>query len=161
MPATDLECSTGIDIEQLHAFVMAMRAGDFTARLPVVPDAPWRDQEIAMHLNRHIELMGRMCAEFTRIADEVGTQGKLGPQAQLWLGGGPWRKMLEAVNSLAAELTCQIRDCNRSVNLMARGDYSRPVTVECQGETLELKNGINALRQRLSGESGADGTRAA
>jgi methyl-accepting chemotaxis protein len=152
MSATATETPVGIDVEQLHAFVVALRNGDFTARLPVIDGAPWRVQEIAMHLNRHIEQMARMCAEFTRVAEEVGTQGRLGPQADVWLGGGPWKQMLEAVNGLAANLTNQLRDFNRSVNLIAKGDCSRPVTVPCEGETLELKNGINAVQDRLGAQ---------
>lgn len=105
-----------------------------------------------MGLNRHIEQMGSLCAEFKRVADELGTQGKFGPQAAVWLGGGPWKQMLEAFNEMAANLTCQVRDFNRSIGLIAKGDLTRPVTVPCEGETLELKNRINSIMERLKTE---------
>jgi hypothetical protein len=90
-----------------------------------------------------------MCDEFKRVADEIGTEGKLGPQAEVWIGGGPWKAMLDSFNSMAGNLTCQLRDFNRGVALLAKGDFSRPVTCPCQGETLGLKNGINAITDRL------------
>jgi osomolarity two-component system sensor histidine kinase NIK1 len=147
--ATEIETPVGIDIERLHAFVGALRAGDFAARLPVDEDAPWRVQDIAVGLNRHIEQMGLICAEFKRVADELGTQGKFGPQAEVWLDGGPWKQMLEAVNEMAANLTRQVRDFNRTAGLIAKGDLTRPVTVPCEGETLELKNRINSIIEQL------------
>jgi osomolarity two-component system, sensor histidine kinase NIK1 len=152
MSATETESPVGIDVEQLHAFVLALREGDFSARLPEDQSAPWRVQEIAMHLNRHIEQMERMCAEFTRVAQEIGTQGRLGPQAEVWLGGGPWKQMLEAFNGMACNLTSQLRDFNRTAGLIARGDITRPVTAPCDGETLQLKNSINSLIERLKAQ---------
>jgi HAMP domain-containing protein len=146
---TETESPVGIDIERLHEFVEALRAGDFSARLPVDESAPWRVQEISMGLNRHIEQMSLMCAEFERVANELGTQGKLGPQAVVWLGGGSWKQMLEAFNEMAGNLTGQVRDLSRSAGLIAKGDFTRPVTVPCEGETLELKNRMNSIMERL------------
>jgi osomolarity two-component system sensor histidine kinase NIK1 len=149
MSATETKSPVGIDIERLHAFVGALGAGDFTARLPVDEATPWRVQEIAVGLNRHIEQMGQMCAELTRVSEDLGTRGRLGPQAEVWLGtDGPWKQMLDAFNLMAANLTHQLRDFNRTVGLINKGDPTRPITCPCQGETLELKNGINAIIER-------------
>jgi methyl-accepting chemotaxis protein len=150
--AMETDPPVGIDIERLHAFVGALRAGDFSARLPVDEAAPWRVQDIAMDLNRHLELMGLMCAEIERVADELGTQGKFGPQAGVPFGGGPWGQTLEAFNKMAENLTLQVRDFSRSAGLIAKGDLTRPVTAPCGGETLELKNRINSIMERLKTE---------
>jgi len=134
----------------LYAFVMALRAGDFSARLPTEESNNWRVREIALHLNNHIQQMERMISEVRRVCDEVGVQGRLGPQAEpVFPPGNPWAAMVDAVNVLAANLTCQLRDFNRSVALMNLGDSSRPLTCPCDGETLELQKGLNQLRERV------------
>src|SRR5687768_15843512 len=108
MQAAETPVADGIDIEQLYEYVMALRKGDFDARLPV-PETG-RAREVAMHLNRHIENMGEVVREVTRVATEVGVEGRLGPQAEGTFGTGPWSNMVQAVNVLAGTVTENVRD---------------------------------------------------
>jgi HAMP domain-containing protein len=140
--------ASGVDVEKLYAFVMALRAGDFSARLPIEGD--WRCQEIAIHLNRFMNDMKRMTGEVQRVATELA-EGTLGPQAEPVVPPGPWKEMVEAVNALAGVMTNQIRDMNRSAKLMVEGDPSRPITAPCKGETAELKDRLNVVRERMKG----------
>ena len=71
------------------------------------------------------------------------------PQAGHTFNPGPWRQLVDAVNLMAFSLTCQIRDLNRTARRIAAGDLTRPVTCDCRGETLELKNALNAIIDRL------------
>ncbi len=96
--------------------------------------------------------MGQLVPEISRVCDELGTQGLLGPQAAHTFAPGPWRLMVESINDMAAHLTMQLRDMNRTAKLIAQGELGRPVTVDCQGETLELKNALNAIADRLRSE---------
>ncbi len=137
----------GIDIEQLYEFVMALRSGRFEARLPV-PEMG-RAREVALHLNRHIENMGQAVSEVTRVASEVGVEGRLGPQAEGTFGTGPWRNMVEAVNVLAGNVTDNVRDLNWTVNALNKEGRFRKVHTDCQGEWLELKTGVNALVETI------------
>ena len=137
----------GIDVEQLYQFVIALRGGDFEARL-AVPESG-RAREVAVHLNRHIQDMGQAVAEVTRVAAEVGTDGRLGPQADVQLGGGAWRDMIEAVNVLAGNVTENVRDLIWTVDAVAKERRYRKVHTNCQGEWLALKAGMNALVERL------------
>ena len=142
---------SGIDIDQLHAFMHALFTGDFSFRFAVTPGMSWKAEEVAIGLNRHLEQMGQLMPEIARVCDEVGTQGKLGPQVEHTFGPGPWRDMVDSINDMAAHLTNQLRDMNRTAKLIGRGELGRPVTVPCQGETLELKSALNAIADGLRG----------
>ena len=139
------ESQESIDLEQLQAFVHALGWGDFSVRLPE-KGSP-RAAELAMHLNRFVEQMSTLTSEVKRVCDDIAS-GRFGPQAELSLPPGPWRQCVEAVNVMAWLLTVQIRDMNTSVKLMADGKASRKVTAPCEGETLELKNALNAAIDR-------------
>ena len=140
-PSTDT-----LDLEQLFAFVTAMRCGDFSARLPT--DLSGRAGEIAVHLNRFMHDVEMLTSELTRISHEL-TEGRFGGQAELSLHPGPWRNCVEALNVMEYHLTGQIRDMAKTATQMAEGNYSRKVTVPCQGETQALKDALNATLGRL------------
>src|SRR5262245_54341001 len=140
----------GIDLDQLHAFTHALRAGDFSFRFPITPGMTWKAEEVAIGLNRHLEQMAALLSEVARVCDELGAKGTFGPQADHTFTPGPWRNAVDAVNRMACHLTEQVRDMNRTVTLIAAGDLTRPVTVDCDGETLELKRAINGVIERLS-----------
>lgn len=136
-----------IDIEQLYEYVAGLRGGDFSVRLPV--PAYGRAREVAMNLNRHIENMEQVTRELTRVATEC-VEGKLGPQAEHSLPPGVWKNMVEAVNSLAASVTWNVRDLNWTFAGLNRGDQFRKVdAAHCAGEWQELKTSINTLVDQL------------
>src|SRR5271165_174275 len=90
-------------------------------------------------------------AEVTRVAREVGTEGKLGGQAVVPGVAGTWKDLTDNVNLLAANLTTQVRNIAEVTTAVARGDLSRKITVDVKGEILELKNTINTMVDQLNG----------
>src|SRR5207237_10110164 len=88
-------------------------------------------------------------SEVTRVAREVGTEGKLGGQAKVPGAGGVWRDLTDNVNGLASNLTTQVRNIADVTTAVANGDLSQKITVEAQGEVLNLKNTINNMVDRL------------
>src|SRR5207248_2426317 len=93
-------------------------------------------------LNTMVEQLRSFAAEVTRVAREVGTEGKLGGQAVVPGVGGTWKDLTDNVNLLAANLTTQVRNIAEVTTAVARGDLSRKITVDVKGEILELKNTI-------------------
>src|SRR5258707_8976879 len=89
-------------------------------------------------------------SEVSRVAREVGTEGKLGGQAQVPGVAGTWKDLTDNVNSMANSLTAQVRNIAEVTTAVARGDLSRKITVDVQGEILELKNTINTLVDQLN-----------
>jgi HAMP domain-containing protein len=87
----------------------------------------------------------------TRVAREVGTEGKLGGQAQVRGVAGTWKDLTDNVNSMASNLTGQVRNIADVTTAVARGDLSRKITVDVQGEILDLKNTINTMVDQLNG----------
>lgn len=131
-----------LDMEQLYLFVVGLRHGDFSRRLPT--DGTGRAKEVAMHLNSLSAQLQAATSEVTRVATEIGAEGRLGPICDAHLPPGLWRAMIESVNVLAWNITAQVRDMSATMALAAAGSYGRPVTVNCQGELLELKTAINS-----------------
>jgi osomolarity two-component system sensor histidine kinase NIK1 len=145
----------GIDVDQLHAFTRALCRGDFSFRFAIAPGMSWKAEEVAIGLNRHLEQMQQLLVEVSRVCDELGSSGELGPQVEHTFDTGPWKQMVDAVNRMAANLTMQLRDMNRTAKRAAAGDYSRPVTCDCQGETRELKAALNAILEQHRDPAGA------
>src|SRR5690606_15934343 len=83
--------------------------------------------------------------EVTRVAREVGTEGKLGGQADVPGVAGTWKDLTDNVNSMASNLTNQVRNIAQVSTAVARGDLSQKITVDAQGEILELKNTVNTM----------------
>ena len=86
----------------------------------------------------------------TRVAREVGTEGKLGGQADVKGVGGVWQDLTDSVNSMAGNLTAQVRNIAEVTTAVANGDLSRKITVDVRGEILELKNTINTMVDQLN-----------
>jgi signal transduction histidine kinase/DNA-binding response OmpR family regulator/HAMP domain-containing protein len=101
-------------------------------------------------LNTMVEQLRSFAAEVTRVAREVGTEGKLGGQAVVQGVGGTWKDLTENVNLLAANLTTQVRNIAEVTTAVAGGDLSRKITVDVKGEILELKNTINTMVDQLN-----------
>ncbi|HEX5777906.1 MAG TPA: response regulator [Xanthobacteraceae bacterium] len=102
-------------------------------------------------LNTMVEQLRSFAAEVTRVAREVGTEGKLGAQAHVPGVAGTWKDLTDNVNLLGANLTTQVRNIAEVTTAVARGDLSRKITVDVKGEILELKNTINTMVDQLNG----------
>ncbi len=101
-------------------------------------------------VNGLLDQLSLFAAEVTRVAREVGTEGRLGGQAQVPGVAGTWRDLTDSVNVMAGNLTAQVRDIAEVATAVARGDLSRKITVEVSGELLELKNTLNTMVDQLS-----------
>ena len=101
-------------------------------------------------LNTMVEQLRSFAAEVTRVAREVGTEGRLGGQAVVPGVAGTWKDLTDNVNLLAANLTTQVRNIAEVTTAVARGDLSRKITVDVKGEILELKNTINTMVDQLN-----------
>jgi HAMP domain-containing protein/CheY-like chemotaxis protein/signal transduction histidine kinase len=101
-------------------------------------------------INTMVDQLNAFAAEVTRVAREVGTEGKLGGQAQVPGVAGTWKDLTDSVNSMAGNLTAQVRNIAEVTTAVARGDLSRKITVDVKGEILELKNTINTMVDQLN-----------
>jgi signal transduction histidine kinase/HAMP domain-containing protein/ActR/RegA family two-component response regulator len=126
----------------------AVRGGDFSTRLPHTGD-PLMD-EIASVFNGMTDQIGLFTSEVTRVAREVGTDGKLGGQAQVPGVAGTWKDLTDSVNAMAGNLTGQVRDIAQIATAVARGDLTRKITVDVKGEMQELKGTLNTMVDQLS-----------
>ncbi|KAJ2959651.1 hypothetical protein NQZ79_g4920 [Umbelopsis isabellina] len=105
--------------------------------------------ELKNTMNTMVEQLRMFAAEVTRVANEVGTEGKLGGQAVVNNVGGTWQDLTVSVNTMAANLTAQVRDIANVSKAVARGDLTKKVTVDVQGEILDLKETINTMVDQL------------
>src|SRR5206468_4135476 len=102
-------------------------------------------------VNTMIKQLSVFTSEVTRVAREVGTEGKLGGQAQVPGVAGTWKDLTDSVNAMCGNLTDQVRNTAQVTTAVARGDLSRKITVDVKGEILELKNTINTMVDQLNG----------
>src|SRR5690242_640374 len=135
-------------LQQLLAGLSAVRSGDFSTRLPTDGD-PLMD-EIASVFNGMNDQLALFTSEVTRVAREVGTEGRLGGQADVPGLTGTWKDLTDSVNSMAGNLTGQVRDVARVATAVARGDLSQKISVDVKGEMLELKDTLNTMVDELS-----------
>jgi signal transduction histidine kinase/CheY-like chemotaxis protein/HAMP domain-containing protein len=135
-------------LEQLLSGLTAVRGGDFSIRLRETGD-PLMDQ-IATVFNGMADQLGAFTSEVTRVAREVGTEGKLGGQAVIPNVSGTWKDLTESVNAMAGNLTDQVRNIAQVTTAVAEGDLSQKITVDARGEILELKNTVNTMVDQLS-----------
>ena len=136
------------ELEQLLAGLTAVRGGDFSTRLSETGD-PLMD-EIATVFNGMVDQLDLFTSEVTRVAREVGTEGKLGGQAYVPGVSGTWKDLTESVNAMADNLTSQVRNIAQVTTAVAKGDLTRSISVEARGEILELKETINTMVDQLS-----------
>ena len=104
---------------------------------------------LADTINTMVDRLRSFAAEVTRVAREVGTEGKLGGQAEVEDVSGTWRGLTENVNSMASNLTDQVRNIAEVTTAVANGDLSQKITVDAKGEILELKDTINTMVDQL------------
>ncbi len=130
----------------------AIANGDLSRKITV--DVRGEILQLKETLNTMVDQLNRFASEVTRVAREVGTEGKLGGQAQVPGVAGTWKDLTENVNSMASNLTGQVRNIAEVTTAVARGDLSRKITVDVKGEILELKNTINTMVDQLNGFAG-------
>jgi len=106
--------------------------------------------ELKDTINTMVDQLRSFASEVTRVAREVGTEGKLGGQARVQGVSGTWKDLTDGVNSMASNLTSQVRNIAAVTTAVANGDLSKKITVDVQGEILELKNTINAMVDQLN-----------
>jgi signal transduction histidine kinase/HAMP domain-containing protein/ActR/RegA family two-component response regulator len=135
-------------LQELLAGLLAVRGGDFSTRLPPAAD-PLMD-EIATVFNAMTDQLALVTSEVTRVAREVGTEGKLGGQAEVRGLTGTWKDLTDSVNSMAGNLTGQVRDVARVATAVAKGDLSQKISVDVKGEMVQLKETINTMVDELS-----------
>ncbi|MFH7595739.1 HAMP domain-containing protein [Streptomyces racemochromogenes] len=140
------------DLRLLLAGLTAVRDGDFGTRLPA--DAEGLIGEIATVFNGMVDQLSHFTSEVTRVAREVGTEGRLGGQAQVPGVSGTWEDLTDSVNAMAGNLTTQVRDIAQVATAVAKGDLSQKITVDARGEILELKNTVNTMVDQLSSFAG-------
>jgi HAMP domain-containing protein/CheY-like chemotaxis protein/signal transduction histidine kinase len=127
----------------------AVANGDLSKKITV--DVKGEILELKNTLNTMVDQLNGFASEVTRVAREVGSEGKLGGQAQVRGVAGTWKDLTDNVNSMANNLTGQVRNIAEVTTAVAKGDLSRKITVEVKGEILELKNTINTMVDQLNG----------
>jgi HAMP domain-containing protein/signal transduction histidine kinase/CheY-like chemotaxis protein len=125
----------------------AVANGDLSKKITV--EAKGEVAALAETINTMVDQLRSFAAEVTRVAREVGTDGKLGGQAQVEGVSGTWRSLTESVNSMADNLTDQVRNIAQVATAVANGDLSQKITVDARGEILELKDTINTMVDQL------------
>ncbi len=106
--------------------------------------------ELKNTVNTMVDQLSSFAAEVTRVAREVGTEGKLGGQAEVRGVSGTWKDLTDSVNSMASNLTVQLRDMSKVATAIANGDLTQKITVDVRGEILQIKNVINTMVDQLS-----------
>src|SRR5206468_2627930 len=126
----------------------AVAAGDLSSKITV--DVKGEILELKNTVNTMEDHLSSFASEVTRVAREVGTEGKLGGQAQVKGVAGTWKDLTDNVNFMASNLTNQVRNIAYVTTAVANGDLSKTITVDVKGEILELKNTINTMVDQLS-----------
>jgi HAMP domain-containing protein/CheY-like chemotaxis protein len=127
----------------------AVARGDLTQK--ITAEARGEILELKKTINTMVEQLSAFASEVTRVAREVGTEGRLGGQANVPGVGGTWKDLTDNVNFMASNLTAQVRNIADVTTAVARGDLSRKITVDVRGEVLELKDTINTMVDQLNG----------
>src|SRR6266567_1690088 len=136
-------------VRNIAAVTTAVANGDLSRKITV--DAQGEILELKSTINTMVDQLNSFASEVTRVAREVGTEGKLGGQAEVKGVAGTWKDLTDSVNSMARNLTSQVRNIAGVTTAVARGDLSTKITVDARGEILELKNTINTMVDQLNG----------
>src|SRR5258708_819757 len=135
-------------VRNIAQVTTAVANGDLSKQITV--DARGEILELKETINTMVDQLRSFASEVTRVAREVGTEGQLGGQAEVKGVAGTWKDLTDSVNSMASNLTGQVRNIAEVTTAVAMGDLSRKITVEVRGEILELKNTINTMVDQLS-----------
>jgi HAMP domain-containing protein/putative methionine-R-sulfoxide reductase with GAF domain len=135
-------------VRNIAEVATAIASGDLSKKITV--DVRGEILQLKETLNTMVEQLRSFAAEVTRVAREVGTEGRLGGQANVAGVAGTWKDLTDSVNAMAGNLTAQVRNIAGVTTAVARGDLSRKITVDVKGEILELKNTINTMVDQLN-----------
>src|SRR6202042_1151642 len=139
-------------VRNIAEVTTAVARGDLSTKITV--DVQGEILALKNTINTMVDQLNSFASEVTRVAREVGTDGKLGGQAQVKGVGGVWKDLTDSVNSMAGNLTAQVRNIAEVTTAVAKGDLSRKITVDVRGEILELKNTINVMVDQLNAFAG-------
>ncbi|WYJ44156.1 HAMP domain-containing protein [Bradyrhizobium sp. 2S1] len=139
-------------VRNIAEVATAIAGGDLSRKITV--DVRGEILQLKETLNTMVDQLNRFAGEVTRVAREVGTDGSLGGQANVPGVAGTWKDLTDSVNSMAGNLTAQVRNIAEVTTAVARGDLSRKITVDVKGEILELKNTINTMVDQLNAFAG-------
>ncbi|MFL6756901.1 MAG: HAMP domain-containing protein, partial [Sphingomicrobium sp.] len=135
-------------VRNIAEVTTAVASGDLSKKITV--DVKGEILELKNTINTMVDQLNSFASEVTRVAREVGTEGRLGGQAQVEGVGGTWKDLADNVNAMAGNLTGQVRNIADVTTAVARGDLSKKITVEVKGEILELKDTINTMVDQLN-----------
>ena len=135
-------------VRNIAAVTTAVANGDLAKKITV--DVRGELLELKDTINKMVDQLRSFASEVTRVAREVGTEGKLGGQAKVEGVSGTWKALTDSVNSMASNLTSQVRNIAAVTTAVANGDLSKKITVKVKGEILELKNTVNTMVDQLS-----------
>ena len=135
-------------VRNIAEVTTAVAKGDLSKK--ITADARGEILELKNTINTMVDQLNAFASEVTRVAREVGTEGQLGGQADVKGVGGTWKDLTDSVNSMASNLTGQVRNIAEVTTAVANGDLSKKITVDARGEILELKNTINTMVDQLN-----------
>jgi HAMP domain-containing protein/signal transduction histidine kinase/CheY-like chemotaxis protein len=136
-------------VRNIAEVTTAVAKGDLSRKITV--DVKGEILELKNTINTMVDQLNSFGSEVTRVAREVGSEGKLGGQAKVQGVGGTWKDLTDSVNIMASNLTAQVRNIAEVTTAVANGDLSRKIEVDVKGEILELKNTINTMVEQLRG----------
>jgi HAMP domain-containing protein/signal transduction histidine kinase/CheY-like chemotaxis protein len=139
-------------VRNIAEVTTAVASGDLSKKITAV--AQGEILELKDTINTMVDQLNSFASEVTRVAREVGTEGKLGGQAEVKGVGGTWKDLTDNVNLMAENLTSQVRNIAEVTTAVARGDLSKKITVDVKGEILELKSTINTMVDQLNSFAG-------
>ncbi|MDX2243695.1 MAG: HAMP domain-containing protein [Leptolyngbyaceae cyanobacterium bins.302] len=143
-----MACSLTAQVRNIAAVTTAVANGDLSKKITV--DVKGEILELKNTVNTMVDQLNSFASEVTRVAREVGSEGKLGVQAQVPGVAGTWKDLTDSVNFMAGSLTAQVRNIAEVTTAVANGDLSKKITVDVKGEILELKNTINTMVDQLN-----------
>src|SRR5437867_966845 len=135
-------------VRNIAGVTTAVAKGDLSKKITV--DVKGEILELKNTINTMVDQLSSFAAEVTRVAREVGTEGKLGGQAEVKGVAGVWKDLTDSVNLMAGNLTVQLRDVSKVATAIANGDLTQKITVDVRGEILQIKNVINNMIDQLS-----------
>src|ERR1700730_8301016 len=135
-------------VRDIARVATAIANGDLSQKITV--DAKGEILQLKDTTNKMVDNLNTFAGEVTRVAKEVGTEGKLGGQADVKGVAGTWKDLTNNVNAMAGSLTSQVRDIARVATAIANGDLSQKITVDAKGEILQLKETINKMVDNLN-----------
>ena len=139
-------------VRNIAEVATAIAGGDLSKKITV--NVSGEILQLKETINTMVDQLNAFAGEVTRVAREVGTEGRLGGQANVLGVAGTWKDLTDSVNSMAGNLTGQVRNIAEVTTAVANGDLSKKITVDVRGEILELKDTINTMVDQLNGFAG-------